>query len=94
MVHCANRSPIPFDCDSFSRQTLYEVLAEIEEVQAGHNEDLLLEGIVVKQLRSPASSPRRLLDELAAQGLPIIRNRWQRSGPVPATSAWRSMHEE
>jgi chromosome partitioning protein len=68
----ADRCLIPFDCDSFSRQTLYEVLAEIEEVQTDHNEKLKLEGIVVNQFQSRASLPRQLLDELAAEGLPLL----------------------
>ncbi|MDP2244873.1 ParA family protein [Pseudomonas sp.] len=68
----ADRCLIPFDCDSFSRQTLYAVLGEIEEIQADHNENLRLEGIVVNQFQSHASLPRQLLDELALEGLPLL----------------------
>lgn len=68
----ADRCLIPFDCDSFSRQTLYQVLGEIEEIQADHNENLVLEGIVVNQFQSRASLPRQLLDELAAEALPLL----------------------
>ena len=68
----ADRCLIPFDCDSFSRQTLYAVLGEIEEIQADHNENLRLEGIVVNQFQSRASLPRQLLDELALEALPLL----------------------
>jgi chromosome partitioning protein len=68
----ADRCLIPFDCDSFSRQSLYKVLAEIEEVQADHNEKLTLEGIVVNQFHASASLPKQLTDELAAEGLPLL----------------------
>ena len=68
----ADRCLIPFDCDSFSRQTLYAVLGEIEEIQADHNENLRLEGIVVNQFQSRASLPRQLLDELALETLPLL----------------------
>jgi chromosome partitioning protein len=68
----ADRCLIPFDCDSFSRQSLYKVLAEIEEVQADHNEKLTLEGIVVNQFQHSASLPKQLADELAAEGLPLL----------------------
>ncbi|OHC20841.1 MAG: cobalamin biosynthesis protein CobQ [Pseudomonadales bacterium RIFCSPHIGHO2_02_FULL_60_43] len=68
----ADRCLIPFDCDSFSRQSLYKVLVEIEEVQADHNENLTLEGIVVNQFHVSASLPKQLTDELAAEGLPLL----------------------
>lgn len=68
----ADRCLIPFDCDSFSRQSLYKVLVEIEEVQADHNEKLTLEGIVVNQFHSSASLPKQLTEELVVEGLPLL----------------------
>lgn len=68
----ADRCLIPFDCDSFSRQTLYAVLREIEEIQEDHNENLVLEGIVVNQLQSRASLPLHLIEELTNEGLPLL----------------------
>ncbi|MFP3498903.1 hypothetical protein SB759_32325, partial [Pseudomonas sp. SIMBA_059] len=68
----ADRVLIPFDCDSFSRQALYGLLAEIEDLKDDHNEDLLVEGIVVNQFQSRASLPQQMLDELLAEGLPVI----------------------
>ena len=68
----ADRVLIPFDCDSFSRQALYGLLAEIEELKEDHNEDLQVEGIVVNQFQPRASLPQQMLDELLAEGLPVL----------------------
>jgi len=63
---------IPFDCDDFSRQALYTLLDNVREIQADHNPDLQVEGIVVNQFQSRARLPRRLVDELRAEGLPLL----------------------
>jgi len=68
----ADRCLIPFDCDSFSRQALYGLLAEIDELKEDHNEGLEIEGIVVNQFQSRASLPQQLLDELIAENLPVL----------------------
>ena len=68
----ADRVLIPFDCDSFSRQALYGLLSEIEELKEDHNDGLEVEGIVVNQFQARASLPQQLLDELIAEGLPVL----------------------
>jgi chromosome partitioning protein len=68
----ADRVLIPFDCDSFSRQALYGLMAEIEELKDDHNEGLEVEGIVVNQFQARASLPQQILDELIAEGLPVL----------------------
>ncbi|WP_166363617.1 ParA family protein [Pseudomonas akapageensis] len=68
----ADRCLIPFDCDSFSRQAIYGVLREIEEIKADHNERLEVEGIVVNQYQVRNALPQRLLDELIAEKMPIL----------------------
>jgi chromosome partitioning protein len=68
----ADRVLIPFDCDSFSRQALYGLLKEIEELKEDHNEELEVEGIIVNQFQSRASLPQQILDELIAEGLPVL----------------------
>ncbi|MGV8843049.1 MAG: ParA family protein [Pseudomonas sp.] len=68
----ADRVLIPFDCDSFSRQALYGLLAEIEEIKEDHNEALQVEGIVVNQFQPRASLPQQLLDELLAEQMPVL----------------------
>ena len=68
----ADRVLIPFDCDSFSRQALYGLLQEIAELRDDHNEELQVEGIVVNQFQPRAALPQQLLDELIAEGMPVL----------------------
>lgn len=63
---------IPFDCDEFSRQALYNLIENVEETRADHNENLEVEGIVVNQFQPRASLPTRMVDELKEEGLPIL----------------------
>ena len=63
---------IPFDCDDFSRRALYGLLESVAEIQADHNEDLVVEGIVVNQFQSRAALPQRTVQELVAEGLPVL----------------------
>ena len=64
---------IPFDCDDFSRRALYTLLENVREIQADHNAKLRVEGIVVNQFQSRARLPRKLVDELIAEGLPVLQ---------------------
>jgi chromosome partitioning protein len=68
----ANACLIPFDCDDFSRRALYALLENVEEIKADHNRDLAVEGIVVNQFQPRASLPRKVVDELVAEGLPVL----------------------
>jgi len=63
---------VPFDCDDFSRRALYTLLDTVREIQADHNRGLVLDGIVVNQYHSRAKLPRQLVDELKAEGLPVL----------------------
>ncbi|HOL64577.1 MAG TPA: ParA family protein [Accumulibacter sp.] len=63
---------IPFDCDAFSRQALYALLESVREIQSDHNRKLRVEGIVVNHFQSRANLPQRLVDELRAEGLPVL----------------------
>lgn len=63
---------IPFDCDDFSRRGLYNLLENIEETRQDHNDSLVVEGIVVNQFQGQASLPKRLVEELRAENLPIL----------------------
>ncbi|MGJ8669423.1 MAG: ParA family protein [Oceanococcus sp.] len=71
----ADRCLIPFDCDDFARQALYTLTENIEEIQADHNESLEIEGIVVNQFQARANLPQRLVKELEAEGMPILKTR-------------------
>lgn len=70
----AQRCLIPFDCDAFSRRALYTLLENVGETRGDHNEALEVEGIVVNQFQARASLPVKLVDELRAEGLPMVRS--------------------
>jgi chromosome partitioning protein len=63
---------IPFDCDEFSRRALYALLDNVKEIQADHNAHLQVEGIVVNQFQPRASLPKRTVQELVEEGLPVL----------------------
>lgn len=68
----ADRSLIPFDCDAFSRDALCNILDAMEDIREDHNPDLVLEGIVVNMFQSNASLPTRIVEELKAEGQPLL----------------------
>ncbi len=69
----AERCLIPFDCDTFSRDALYTLMNSIAEVKSDHNEKLEIEGIVVNQYQKQANLPRKLVEELIAEKLPVLK---------------------
>jgi chromosome partitioning protein len=68
----ADRVLIPFDCDDFARRAIAPLLERIEEVRQDHNPRLKVEGIVVNQFQGRANFPQQAVDELVADGLPIL----------------------
>jgi chromosome partitioning protein len=64
---------IPFDCDEFSRRALYALLESVKEIQADHNADLQVNGIVVNQFQPRAALPQRTVQELIEEGLPVLQ---------------------
>ena len=68
----ADKCLIPFDCDSFSREALYNLMQTIAEVKADHNSKLDIEGIIVNQYQKQANLPNQLVDALIAEGLPVF----------------------
>ena len=68
----ADRLLIPFDCDRFSRQALYRVITQVEELRLDHNESLTVEGVVVNQFTGHTGLHQMLVDELMAEGLPVL----------------------
>ncbi len=44
----------------------------VREIQNDHNRHLRVEGIVVNQYQARANLPLRLVDELRADGLPVL----------------------
>ena len=63
---------IPFDCDEFSRRALYELLDNVKEIQADHNRELQVEGIIVNQFQARAALPQRTVQALIDEGLPVL----------------------
>lgn len=68
----AHKCLIPFDCDTFARDALYLLMQTLTEVKADHNPALEIEGIVVNQFQKQANLPRQLVNELIAEGLPVL----------------------
>ena len=79
---------IPFDCDDFSRKALYTLLENVQEIQADHNPELVVEGIVVNQFQPRANLPRRMVEELIAEGLPVLQPY------LPSSVKIRESHEQ
>jgi chromosome partitioning protein len=68
----SNSCLIPFDCDAFSRQALYALIENVYEIQNDHNPSLEIEGIVVNNFQPRANLPRKIVNELIEEGLPVI----------------------
>jgi ATPases involved in chromosome partitioning len=68
----AHKCLIPFDCDTFAREALYTLMNSVAEVKADHNQALEVEGIIVNQFQKQANLPRLLVEELIAEGLPVL----------------------
>ncbi|MCC6594403.1 MAG: ParA family protein [Xanthomonadales bacterium] len=68
----ADRCLVPFDCDEFSRQALYRLLENVDEIRADHNKRLKVEGIVVNQFNARSKLPTRVVEELIAEKLPVL----------------------
>ena len=64
---------IPFDCDEFARKALYTLLDNVAEIRADHNPGLVVDGIVVNQFQPRANLPQRMVNELVAEGLPVLQ---------------------
>ena len=79
---------IPFDCDQFSRQALYTLMDNVQEIRADHNPNLVVEGIVVNQLQPRALLPLRMVNELIAEGLPVLQPY------LPSSVKIRESHEQ
>jgi len=69
----ADRVVVPFDCDTFSKQALYQLTETIEEIKADHNPQLVLEAIVPNQVPARAKLPKQLIEGLKADSLPVTQ---------------------
>ncbi len=71
----ASKCLIPFDCDVFSKDAIFDVGKQIGEIQNDHNHDLVVEGIIVNQYIARANFPKRVVESLKNDGLPILSNK-------------------
>lgn len=83
----ANSCLIPYDCDEFSRQALYTLLRNVDEIRADHNQDLIVEGIIVNQYQARASLPQRNIHELKSEGLPVLETM------IPSSIKMKESHD-
>lgn len=63
---------IPFDCDLFSRNAIYHLFKGVTEIREKYNANLRVEGVIVNQFQPGAALPKKLVEELSNEGLPII----------------------
>lgn len=63
---------IPYDCDSFSRNALNQLLDNLVDIKQDHNPTLKVEGIVINQFNQQARLPRELIEELRQDHLPVM----------------------
>ena len=63
---------IPFDCDEFSRRALYQLIGTVREIREDHNPKLEVTGVVVNLFQARAKLPQQLVDEMRAEGLPLL----------------------
>jgi len=84
----ASRCLIPFDCDAFSKDAIFEVGKHIGDIQNDHNHSLVVEGIIVNQYLARANYPKKVVDELKTNGLPIL------SSKISSSVKIRESHHE
>ena len=68
----ASRCLIPFDCDAFSKDAIFDVGKHIGDIQNDHNNTLVVEGIIVNQYMARANYPKKIIKSLKEDGLPIL----------------------
>jgi len=100
----ARKCLIPFDCDDFSRRALYGLLDAVAEVREDHNSGLQVAGIVINQYQARARLPRRVVEELIEEGLPVlepyitssvkVRESHEAARPLPYFAARHKLTEQ
>lgn len=68
----ADRCLLPYDCDSFARDAMLDLMEELEEIIEDHNPKLEIEGIVVNQFQARARLPQVAVAELAESGFHLL----------------------
>lgn len=68
----ANEILIPIDCDAFSVRAAQDIFATIREVQADHNPDLKILGIVVNQFQKGTKHATSIVNDLRKLGYDVL----------------------
>ena len=68
----ADRVLIPYDCDSFSKQGLNQLLENLVDLKQDHNPKLIIEVIVINQFNPQARLPVELIEQLKNEQLPVL----------------------
>lgn len=68
----ADRVLIPYDCDSFSKQGLNQLLENLVDLKQDHNPALQIEGIVINNYTPQAKLPNALIEQLKTEALPVL----------------------
>jgi chromosome partitioning protein len=63
---------IPYDCDSFSKQGLNQLLENLVDLKQDHNPALQIEGIVINNYTAQARLPNALIEQLKSEALPVL----------------------
>lgn len=63
---------VPFDCDQFSRNALYNLIENLNETRDDHNSDLKLGGIIINQFQPRANQAKRIVEALTTEELPVL----------------------
>jgi chromosome partitioning protein len=63
-------------------------MANVQEIRADHNPGLSVDGIVVNQFQPRANLPRRLVQDLIDDGLPVLQPY------LPSSVKVRESHEQ
>ncbi|GEA13344.1 ParA family protein [Alteromonas sp. KUL49] len=66
---------VPVDCDDFSVQAVSRLLDNVMELKSDHNPNLDFAGIVINQFSTQAKYPKKLIESLEAQNLPLFETR-------------------
>lgn len=71
----ASKCLIPFDCDTFSKDAIFDVGKHIADIKNDHNSELEVEGVVVNQYLARANFPARIVEGLEKEGVPVLTTR-------------------
>ncbi|NBO39142.1 ParA family protein [bacterium] len=84
----ANEILVPIDCDAFSVRAAQDIFNIIREVQADHNPDLKVVGIVVNQFQKGTKHANSIVNDLRGLGYSVLEPF------IPSSIKIRESHSE